>query len=74
VRSEVSTQFPHPGSRTGTPTGPRVRVDLPVFRHGPAPEKEKEGCDNPSDADEGIRNMDADFQVSQVGPVTLLVN
>jgi hypothetical protein len=51
-------------------TAAGVGVDLPVLRHGPAPEKKKDGCDDPSDADEGIGNMDADFQVRQVGPVS----
>jgi hypothetical protein len=64
---EVSTQFPHPGSQTKTLTGPRVGVDLPVFRHGPAPEEEKEGCDDPGHANEGIRDMDADLQVREIG-------
>ena len=55
------------GMRKRTAAG--VGVDLPVFRHGPAPEKKKDGCDDPSDANEGIGNIDAGFQVRQVGTV-----
>ncbi len=57
-------------SNERTPTAARIGADLPIFRHWPTPEKKKEGCHDPSDTDQDIGDMDADFQVRQVVAVS----